>query len=390
MIDQKTTNLELPLPHADNLFEEDVERLRSAFNLLDAAVADKQDALGYVPVNSASIGAPSGVAGLDSSGKVPAANLPSYVDDVVEFANFASLPATGETGKIYVLQSPHTIGNTTSSQFRWSGSAYVPIIASPGSTDAVPEGAANLYFTNQRARDAQLPATAASLGVIRVGSGLSVSADGLLSAVGGGGGGGVPSFNELVLTASVDGQSVFAPAGGYTVGTIELFLNGVLLVGNGADYTASDGANIILIVGVTTADTLLLRRWTTNTNLPFSSLVDKPTTKAGYGITDDGAPEKSVPVAASNLDLSQGTVFAKTISGATTFTVSNVPAAGSVASFLLDLTNGGSAVITWWAGIKWPAGVQPGLTAAGRDVLGFFSYDGGTTWTGLLLGRDVK
>ncbi len=52
------------------------------------------------------------------AGKVPSAQLPSYVDDVIEVANFASLPVTGETGKIYV-----TID--TNRQYRWSGSVYV-------------------------------------------------------------------------------------------------------------------------------------------------------------------------------------------------------------------------------------------------------------------------
>jgi len=52
------------------------------------------------------------------SGKVPASQLPSYVDDVVEVSDYASLPVTGETGKIYV-----TIDNNN--QYRWSGSVYV-------------------------------------------------------------------------------------------------------------------------------------------------------------------------------------------------------------------------------------------------------------------------
>jgi hypothetical protein len=53
-------------------------------------------------------------------GKVPASELPSYVDDVVEVANFASLPATGETGKIYITLDNNKI-------YRWSGSVYVEI-----------------------------------------------------------------------------------------------------------------------------------------------------------------------------------------------------------------------------------------------------------------------
>lgn len=110
------------------------------------------------------------------------------------------------------------------------------------------------------------------------------------------------------------------------------------------------------------------------------------------GLTVFGAAQQDtkVALAASNIDLYTGNLFTKTISGATTFTVSNTPTTGTVASFLLDLTNGASAAITWWAGVKWAGGVAPTLTAAGRDVLGFFTHDAGTTWTGLVLSKDVK
>ena len=81
---------------------------------------------------------------LDPYGKVLASQLPSYVDDVLEFANAAARPATGETGKIYVTLDNGKI-------FRWSGSTYIEISAAPGSTDFVPEGTGNLYHTTARA-----------------------------------------------------------------------------------------------------------------------------------------------------------------------------------------------------------------------------------------------
>lgn len=84
-----------------------------------------------------------GLAKLDGSGKVASAQLPSFVDDIVEAANFAALPGTGETGKVYV-----TIDNGKT--FRWGGSAYAEISAAPGSTDVVPEGSTNLYYTQTR------------------------------------------------------------------------------------------------------------------------------------------------------------------------------------------------------------------------------------------------
>lgn len=61
-----------------------------------------------------------GVATLDETGKVPASQLPAYVDDVLEFANKEAFPATGETGKIYVALD-------TNLTWRWSGTTYVEI-----------------------------------------------------------------------------------------------------------------------------------------------------------------------------------------------------------------------------------------------------------------------
>ena len=94
--------------------------------------------------DKANKGVANGYASLDSSTRVPAAQLPSYVDDVVEYANLAAFPATGTVGLIYVALDTNKI-------YRWSGSAYVEISPSPGSTDAVPEGSTNLYFTTARA-----------------------------------------------------------------------------------------------------------------------------------------------------------------------------------------------------------------------------------------------
>jgi hypothetical protein len=78
------------------------------------------------------------------SGTVPSSQLPSYVDDVLEYANLAGFPSSGETGKIYVDKATNKI-------YRWSGSTYIEISPSPGSTDSVTEGSTNLYFTAARA-----------------------------------------------------------------------------------------------------------------------------------------------------------------------------------------------------------------------------------------------
>lgn len=113
-------------------------------------------------------------------------------------------------------------------------------------------------------------------------------------------------------------------------------------------------------------------------------------TVTGILTTSSAIVEKKVAVAASNIDLSLATVYSKTVTAPITFTVSNVPAVNSVAAFILDLTDGGSSAVTWWANVKWVSGVYPLLTASGRDVLGFFTYDNGATWNGFMLGKDMK
>lgn len=106
--------------------------------------------------------------------------------------------------------------------------------------------------------------------------------------------------------------------------------------------------------------------------------------------TITGLKETSVAMPANDINLATGNLFTKTITGATTLTVSNVPASGTAQSFILELTNGGSGTITWFSGVKWTGGTAPTLTVSGVDILGFYTKDGGTTWRGLILSKDSK
>lgn len=74
-------------------------------------------------VKRSEMGVVKGVATLDESGKIPSSQLPSYVDDVLEFQDKASFPKPGESGKIYVELK-------TNLTYRWSGTDYVEISAS--------------------------------------------------------------------------------------------------------------------------------------------------------------------------------------------------------------------------------------------------------------------
>jgi hypothetical protein len=78
-------------------------------------------------------GQANGYASLDGAGKVPSGQLPSFVDDVLEFANLSAFPALGETGKIFVAID-------TNLSYRWSGAAYILISSAPSDASETVKG----------------------------------------------------------------------------------------------------------------------------------------------------------------------------------------------------------------------------------------------------------
>ena len=93
--------------------------------------------------------------------------------------------------------------------------------------------------------------------------------------------------------------------------------------------------------------------------------------------------EKTIAMgSATAVNLEDGNVFSKTISGTTTLTFTN-PSAVGTSSFSLILTNGGSATLNFPT-VKWPAATAPTLTASGIDVLVFVYH--GSTWYGIASG----
>lgn len=134
----------------------------------------------------------------------------------------------------------------------------------------------------------------------------------------------------------------------------------------------------------TTDGTLVLRTNGTTTAITIGA--DQSTTLAG------GLRENQVGLTGTSpvIDCSAGNVFALTTSGSpTNFTASNVPTSGTAYGFILKLTSGGSHTIdyTGLGTVLWQSGVVPTPPASGEtDILGFITYDAGSTWYGFLAG----
>ena len=128
-----------------------------------------------------------------------------------------------------------------------------------------------------------------------------------------------------------------------------------------------------------------------NTGWKNVKLSDTYLPKAGGVMTGAITSIKESRVAITGaINLSLGNLFTLIGGGTKTLSITNHPNDPNVAvSFILEVTNGGSGTVNWFAGIKWAGGSAPLLTATGVDVIGFYSYNN-TVWYGIVMGKDLK
>jgi hypothetical protein len=332
--------------------------LSNVTNVAQEAVANKNVANGY--------------AGLDATGLIPAGLLPSYVDDVLEYTNLAAFPATAETGKIYVATGTGKI-------YRWSGSTYIEIAPSPGSTDSVTEGATNLYFTAARASAAApVQSVAGKTGAVSL-----VKSDVGLNSV----------DNTADLTKSVLSASKL---------TSPVTINGVSFDGAKAITVADSTKEPAITAGTTsqyfrgdkTFQTLSTDSVTEGaTNLYFTNArasaaaavqsvagktgaVSLVKADVGLGNVDNtsNATERAATASLTNKDLTSATNTFPTLNQNTTGTAANVT--GTVA-----LANGGTGQTTAAAAITALTGTQ----TAGR----YLRSDGTNSALAAIVAADV-
>ena len=172
-----------------------------------------------------------GYASLDGSGKVPSAQLPSYVDDVIEVANYAALPVTGETGKIYITLDTNKV-------YRWTGSVYVEIAANNAIWGSI-TGTLSNQTDLQNALDAKVP-TSRTLSINGTSYDLSANRTwsvGTVTSV---------AVTESSAALSITGSPIT------TSGTINIGFAGA-----STDYVAGDGSLVPFPTVVTQAQNLV-------------------------------------------------------------------------------------------------------------------------------------
>lgn len=147
-------------------------------------------------------------------------------------------------------------------------------------------------------------------------------------------------------------------------------VTGVTVTGSTGNFNIVSGATITGVTGQFTALTGNTAGFTTVSGTKFDV--------SGFYIGN------VADVSALNIDCTSGNYFIKTITGDSTFTVSNIPASGRSYGMTLEITHT-SGAITWFSGVEWPSSTPPTLTTGKTHLFIFVTDDGGSRWRGASL-----
>lgn len=349
--------------------------------------------------------------------------------EIVEAVNSFGFPAEGAIATIYIAKD-------TNIMYRWSGTQYVELTSGAGGT-----GGGTALVMGMEAFTASANQTAFTVAG-SVANGAMVYIEGVLASE--------STYNvnvdthtitlneplqagtkvqigcttlsivnvegfipaERVLVTAVAGQTTFVAT--YVPGDIDVYRNGLKLPAT--DFTATSGTSIVLDVPCVDGDIIEIMSFNSVDNAGIQTIVNAavdvavpPAVTAAVGATIDASlalkldlaggvmtgaitsfREKSVSMSTDTINCALGNLFIRTVAGDTTFTLSNIPASGQAFNMTFEVTNAGAYSVTWWSGIKWAGGNAPTLTVSGTDILSFYTYDGGVTWKGLVLAKDIK
>lgn len=173
----------------------------------------------------------------------------------------------------------------------------------------------------------------------------------------------------------VNGQNVQATdLNNFSVTTVATSAG--VTVGTTLDVAGITSLNGAVNVGNAAADTVTVTG--TVVGAPFKTYTETQT-----------AP--TIGGGALTLDCSLGTYFAVALNAACTVTISNAPATTRALGITIVFTADGTIrAITWPGSVVWPSGIAPVMTGTNnkRDIITLITYNGGTTWFGIIVGQN--
>jgi len=200
---------------------------------------------------------------------------------------------------------------------------------------------------------------------------------------------GAPSFPNGVNVTGVITATSFSGSLAGSASTATVATNAYGLVGSPnitvGTITASGNVSVggtLTYDDVTNIDSvgLITARSGINVLAGVSTFAAQIEANGGTKIT--GSQTSNISAMGANaVDCSAGNYFTKTITGATTFTFTNVPT-GVAYTFTMEVTLNGSNAITWPGSVKWPADTAPTITDGKTQLFVFITDDGGTRWRG--------
>jgi hypothetical protein len=209
------------------------------------------------------------------------------------------------------------------------------------------------------------------------------------------------TLSRSTINVTTNNYSSFNIPGGYVIGRLDLFQNGVKLLEN-SDFTASDGTSVNLSKVAPSGSSLeYLVNYTTSSYATFSGISSPTGNFASLTTNQFHTAQRYTEIVNTininsnnlNINLNNGNLFNCLLnSNINTVNIQNAPTSqGSAIKFTTIFTGDGiSRSVSWPNSIKWPGGISPTLTyASGKiDMFNFTSIDNGTTWLGFIAGQN--
>ena len=164
---------------------------------------------------------------------------------------------------------------------------------------------------------------------------------------------------------------------------LQLYHDGNSYITNTTANQLAVQSNDLKLRSYTDLENYLVGTYNGAVDIYFNGVKKFETTSGGVQITGNQT-NNIVAMGANDVNCSAGSYFTKTISGATTFTFSNVPT-GVEFSFTMEVTLNGSNAITWPSSVKWNADTAPTLTDGKTQLFMFVTTNGGTRFRGSAL-----